>query len=116
MSDIRVDTISAANGTGPVTLTKQSAAKAWVSIDQSPFSNFDSFNISSSSDLGTGQYQVSFSNSFNNARYACAGAAYSTTGHTINFAAEATGSTQIRSYTTAAADVDCMAMMNGDLA
>jgi hypothetical protein len=116
LSEIRANTVSDAAGTGPATLTGQSAAKAWVSIDHAPFGLFDSFNISSSSDLGTGQYQVSFANSFDNSRYACAGAAYSTPGHIINFAAEATGSTQLRSYTTAAADVDCMAMMNGDLA
>ena len=32
MSELRADTISASNGTGPVTLTKQSAAKAWCHI------------------------------------------------------------------------------------
>jgi len=116
MSEIRATTISDSAGTGPITLTGQSAAKAWVSIDNSPFSNFDSFNISSSVDQGTGSYQVFFTNSFDNTRYACAGAAYSTTAHTINFAGEATGSTYLKPYTTAAADVDCMAMMNGDLA
>jgi len=116
LSEIRVTTVSDTAGTGPVTLTKQSAAKAWVSIDQSPFGLFDSFNISSASDLGTGQYQVSFTNSFDSSRYACSGAAYSTTSHIINFAGEATGSTQLRPYTTAAVDVDCMAIMNGDLA
>ena len=30
MSELRADTITASNGTGPVTLTKQSAAKQWA--------------------------------------------------------------------------------------
>ena len=33
MSEVRANTISAANGTGPITLTKQSAAKAWANIN-----------------------------------------------------------------------------------
>lgn len=70
MSDIRVDTISAANGTDPVTLTKQSAAKAWVNFNGSgTIAIRESFNGSSLSDIGTGNYRLNFSSSMNTATY-----------------------------------------------
>ena len=53
MSDIRANTISAANGTDPVTLTKQAAAKAYL-WHTFPTTIRTSFNISSTTDLGTG--------------------------------------------------------------
>ena len=62
MSDIRVDTISAANGTDPVTLTKQSAAKAWV-YGSTTAGLLGSFNISSGTDHGTGDYTYSLTSS-----------------------------------------------------
>ena len=55
MSDIRANTISDAAGTGPITLTKQSAAKAWV-YEQSGTVLVESFNISSITDNATGEY------------------------------------------------------------
>ena len=63
MSDIRVDTISAANGTDPVTLTKQSAAKAFMLFNgYSGVNSIDvSLNISSVTDDGAGNYISNFS-------------------------------------------------------
>ena len=52
MSELRANTISAANGTSPVTLTKQHAAKAWVhfcTIDNPPVID-GSFGVSSLTD------------------------------------------------------------------
>lgn len=72
MSELRADTISASNGTGPVTLTKQSAAKAWCHITDAA-SLSGSFGISSASDIGTGNYDISFTSSFSDAFYAPAG-------------------------------------------
>ena len=63
MSDIRVDTISAANGTDPVTLTKQSAAKAWVRYNQLSNAINTSFNVSSMTDTSTGDSNVNFTSS-----------------------------------------------------
>ena len=76
MSEIRATTISNAAGTGPITLTKQSAAKAWASVDQlsTGHPTYDSLNISSTSDIGTGKTQITFSTSMDNADYAIAGA------------------------------------------
>lgn len=72
MSDIRVDTISAANGTDPVTLTKQSAAKVHANI-QSSNTIRASLNVSSIVDQGTGRIQYSFTSAFNGIWYSWAG-------------------------------------------
>ena len=70
MSEIRVTTISDAAGTGPVTLTKQSAAKAWLNFNGTgTIAARDSFNVASLVDNGSGNYSVNFSNSFSNANY-----------------------------------------------
>lgn len=76
MSEIRANTISDAAGTGPVTLTKQSAAKAWANLNGTgTISLRDSENVSSLTDNGTGQYAVSLTNAFAAADYAVAASA-----------------------------------------
>ena len=69
MSTLKADTIVATDGTSPVTLTKQSAAKAWVDADNSAVL-FGSFAISSGTDNGTGDYSYAFSNAFTNNDFA----------------------------------------------
>ena len=70
MSEIRTDTISAANGTDPVTLTKQSAAKAWVNFNGSgTISIRDSQNVSGLVDNGSGDYTANISSNMSNANY-----------------------------------------------
>ncbi len=60
-SVLNVDTIAAKNGTSAVTLTKQTAATAFVEAsDADGFSK--SFNISAGSADGTGDYSYSFIN------------------------------------------------------
>jgi len=76
MSELRADTITGSDGSSPVTLTKQSAAKAWMHLDGS--ATFDasdteikeSFNITTTVDSGTGYYAYSFVNAFSNADFA----------------------------------------------
>ena len=70
MSEIRANTISDAAGTGPVTLTKQSAAKVWVQLNGITFAVAGSFNVSSADDNGTGDYDINYTNSMNNNTYA----------------------------------------------
>jgi len=73
MSEIRATTISDAAGTGPITLTGQSAAKAWVNFNGSgTIATRDSVNVASLTDNGTGNYSVNFSNSMGNASYSYA--------------------------------------------
>lgn len=61
MSEIRANTISDAAGTGPATLTGQSAAKAWVQCDTSG-AIVGSYNIASFTDVSVGRYEYSFTN------------------------------------------------------
>ena len=70
MSTLKADTIVASDGSSPVTLTKQSAAKAWWdggTITTTVLNN--SFNISSLTDNGTGSTTASFTNTFSTANY-----------------------------------------------
>ena len=70
-SVLNVDTIADKAGTGPVVLTKQQAAKAWIKFDMSSsFTTEDSFNVSSLDDDGAGDFGLNFTNSMNNANYA----------------------------------------------
>ena len=81
MSEIRATTISDAAGTGPVTLTKQSAAKAWVNFNGiGTVAIRDSLNVGSITDNGTGDYTANYSSSFDAADYSALGGAGQTTG------------------------------------
>ena len=62
MSEIRANTISNAAGTGPVTLTGQYAAKAWINFNgQGTVAIRESGNVSSITDNAEGDYTVNFS-------------------------------------------------------
>jgi hypothetical protein len=65
MSELRADTITGSDGTGPVTLTKQSAAKIFVcytGITTTAILNSQSFGVSSLSDIGTATTTINFTN------------------------------------------------------
>ena len=97
MSEIRATTISDAAGTGPVTLTKQSAAKAWVDFNSTPTVN-NSFNISSITDNGVGNYTFNYSTSMVSGYAVCGGS-----GNTGSIRAlsprSASGATSVTVYT-----------------
>ena len=63
MSTIKADTIVAADGSSPVTLTKQEALKAYGSFDMSTNTVVDSFNIASYTDRSTGCLYGNYTNS-----------------------------------------------------
>jgi|DEB0MinimDraft_6_1074348.scaffolds.fasta_scaffold24772_4 hypothetical protein len=67
MSTLKADTIVAADGSSPVTLTKQSAAKAWVLFRGDTNVIRNSFNFSSLTDNDTGSYDANWTNSFDGA-------------------------------------------------
>jgi len=69
LSNIRAGTISGVNGTDPVTLTKQSAAKAWANTPSDGEAVNQSFNISSLTDVATGVQRFNLTNSFSTATY-----------------------------------------------
>jgi hypothetical protein len=52
-SVLNVDTIADKAGTGPVALTKQDPAKAWINIDMATPGTNDSFNSSGITDVAT---------------------------------------------------------------
>ena len=70
-SVLNVDTIAAKNGTSPVELLKQSAAKVFSYYDQSDGSGTleKSLNVSSADDDGTGKQGINFTNNMSSANY-----------------------------------------------
>ena len=69
MSTLKADTIQSTGG-GAATLTKQSAAKAWITYKGTDTNAImESFNMSGVVDNGTGDYTMSFTNSMNTSEY-----------------------------------------------
>lgn len=81
MSELRANTITHSDGTSPVTLTKQSATKAWANFDGTgTVATRATFNQTSLTDITTGRYDLSFVSNMSNANYSVAtGGAYSAT-------------------------------------
>ena len=74
MSELRADTITASNGTSPITLTKQYTAKSWVNVNGTgTIAITQSGGISSISDNGDGDFSISHTNAFANSGYAVTG-------------------------------------------
>jgi len=69
MSTLKADTIQNTSG-GAVTLTNQSAAKAWVNFNGTgTIAVRDSLNVSSLDDNATGEYDANFSSSMDSVGY-----------------------------------------------
>jgi len=84
MSELRTDTITASDGTSPVTLTKQAAAKHFITYNESQTVT-SSLNNSSITDVGTGNHRYNFANNFNTAEgYTCGGVMAWNTDQTTN--------------------------------
>ena len=118
MSDIRVDTISDAAGTGPVDLYKQSAAKAWVK-GSSAAALLDSFGVSSGVDNGVGDYTFSFTSSFVNSDYASSATPQSGNDRCATVSGNTTSSSTIEIFDASAgtnADQNPHGIYFGDLA
>ena len=119
MSEIRVTTVSDTAGTGPVTLTKQSAAKAWVKFNGSSFSTSGdaTFNITSLTDDGTGNYTITIASDFSNANFVqlSSGDEY----NTLNDAANTAGTMNFGNFDNSGSRTDtsrCFVAGFGDLA
>ena len=69
-SVLNVDSIAAKDGTSPVELTKQSAAKAFSQFDGTNLVLDKSLNISSLTDHTDGNQTLTFANSFDGVHYA----------------------------------------------
>ena len=103
-SVLNVDSIAAKDGTSPVALTKQSAAKAFISFDGTGTVSIDtSFNISTLTDNAAADYSIAYTNNVSTSNhpvtgsnigssesnylgYICSdGVAQATTGVTVHF-------------------------------
>ena len=123
-SVLNVDTIADKAGTGPVGLTKQQAAKAWVYYDNlSSNVTRGSFSISSVTDNGTGDSTVALSAAMTDAFSCIAGlTGYGTNNPNTRFQSGCIpSSTTVRlgqvTHGGSAADQDCNHMcIIGDLA
>ena len=126
-SQLKVDTITGVTTAGSISVTgegnstttnlQQSLVKVWAKFNGSSFGELDSFNVSSFTDSGTGNYTVNINNAFSNANHASieSSGAY----HAINDAGNAAGTLNIGCFNSShsAADESRVAVHScGDLA
>ena len=73
-SELRVNTLKDASGNNSVAMeyVAGGSAKAWSNVSSSQVIN-DSLNVSSITDGGTGNYDLNWTNSFNNTSYSHVG-------------------------------------------
>ena len=123
MSNIRATTISDETGNGPIALTKQYTAKAWVhfsTIDNPPAIK-SSAGVSSLTD-GASEVSVNLTNAMSNSFYVpvCTAGHSGTNPSNRSIAAGVTNASsfETEAYTTANAHVDtnCYCAVFGDLA
>ena len=126
-SILKVDTLTGVTTAGSISVTgegnstttnlQQSLVKVWAKFNGSSFGELDSFNVSSFTDSGTGNYTVNINNDFSNANHASieGSGAY----HAINDAGNAAGTLNIGCFNSShsAADESRVAVHScGDLA
>jgi len=84
MSEIKVDTLTGKTSANDITVTvgasatqslQQGLAKAWVRYNQATDNVDDSFNISTVTDVSTGEAQINLSSSFSSVNYSVSGIA-----------------------------------------
>ena len=123
MSNIRATTISDETGNGPIALTKQYTAKAWVNFStlDNPPAIKSSAGVSSLTDEGT-EVSVNLTNAMSNNTYApvCTAGHSGTNPSNRSIAAGVTNASSFETevYTTANAhtDTNCYCAVFGDLA
>ena len=121
MSELRAATISDAAGTGPAALTGQWAAKTVFDYDQTVPSVARGDNVSSINDLGTGDFRVNFTNSFDAVDWAFVqstlDAIINTTVAALGVVSRAASNGRIGyNRTTSVADLEYYGAFFGDLA
>ena len=68
-SVLNVDTIADKSGTGPVALTKQHAAKAFIKLSGASQTISKSFNVSSRSDNGVGLSEITLTSAMDDVHF-----------------------------------------------
>jgi hypothetical protein len=104
LSDIRANTISDTSGNGPINLTGQSAAKAWINfsglnatIGSDMTGVRGSFNVSSLVSIATGIDETNYTNNFANGNYSAT--AGTTSGGTAHFSSGVYTASTLRTTT-----------------
>ena len=121
MSTLKADTIQSTSG-GAATLTKQSAAKAWVLYDQTNNTNRGSDNISTITDTSTGLFTLNYTNSFSDAYYATTGSGnqnrrFQVDGTTLSEQTTSAVDCRITTESTTVSDITTIGVnIHGDLA
>ena len=126
-SVLNVDTIADKAGTGPVALTKQSAAKAYSLWDMGDLSGTGgttgidtSFNVSSMDDDGAGDFGINFTNSFSSVNYTATSATSGGARRVLTRSGTVTASAMdglTRNDSNANSDASgCSVIIHGDLA
>ena len=118
MSTLKADTLVAADGTSPVTLTKQKAAKQHSTYNTSG-TVYTSLNTSSITDQGVGSFDSNYVNNMNTTTEAWSGNIWGTSSVlTVNIRTATTSYHRVNSYTmaSAASDKDQTTSVVGDLA
>jgi len=121
-SVLNVDSIAAKDGMSPVALTKQTAAKHFLSFDGNTENNIKlSFNTSSVADSGTGAYAVTVTNAMSSAFSTVLGTAYRAahdvgTNHGQGMASTTSYSLDCRNSSAGLADIETGSAIHGDLA
>lgn len=96
MSTIKADTLSTLDGTKSITTDRvtQGVARAWVNFNGTgTVAIRASFNVSSITDNGTGNYRVNFTTAMEDVNYAMAGiSTWNTSGASGSLLATSTGS------------------------
>ena len=126
MSTLEVSNLNDGTTTVATTFVTNGSAKVWVNMDGTgTISVRDSLNVTSLTDIGTGQYAVNISSSMANANYAIAIGAKDNAYGNQNFTGKPSNSTQttslfrLLSYSGSDAYQDnenYMASAHGDLA
>jgi len=122
MSTVHCNTVQTSSG-GPVTLTKQSAAKAYGNIEQGTTAlKSGSLNTTSVSDDGQGICTISYTSAMSDSNYAIAGYVYNDRTGLVNATSGYTYTTTQKKFDIVDArdvsreDYDFTYTVNGDLA
>ena len=97
-SVLNVDTIADKAGSGPVGLTKQSAAKFFADTSADGGTINKSFNLSSLGDTAAGQQTMNYSSSFDGAAYSFLASQGTGNNHTVRIETKGASSQLVRVF------------------
>ena len=115
-SVLNVDSIAAKDGTSPVELTKQVAAKAWVQYLQATPVISASFNVSSVTDSSTGAFTINYINAFSSDAHARSLMSNTTTFCGANARGASADGFETRTHDNTLSDTGNFGIITGDLA